>query len=152
MWLCFVSLYNDQCFVWNWWTVDFHSLAWKINLKRYYYISIIWCRVSKSPRDKILLRAKRFETRHNFIVSFLYCLTLSFEDVGSILYFFYIFTSMREFNPRIFPFDSLFNREFFFKKERFAGILSLMKSGTDMQKFVSILFSLLFNTTFTHES
>lgn len=43
---------------------------------------------------------------------------------------------------------------FFLKKERFAGILSLMKSGiVDMQKFVLILFSLLFNTTFTqHET
>lgn len=57
-----------------------------------------------------------------------------------------------------FPFDSSFDREFFFffflKKERFAGILSLMKSGiVDMQKFVLILFSLLFNTTFTqHET
>lgn len=130
----------------------------------YHYISIIRCRVSKFPRDKILLRAKRFETRHDFIVSFfLYRLTLSFEDVGSILYIFffsiYIYAS---FLVLAFFFSSLsihrlianFFFFFFLKKERFAGILSLMKSGiVDMQKFVLILFSLLFNTTFTqHET
>lgn len=93
MWLCFVSLYNDQCFVWNWWAVDFHFSCMKDQFKTiYHYISIIRCRVSKFPRDKILLRAKRFETRHDFIVSFfLYRLTLSFEDVGSILYFFFFY-------------------------------------------------------------
>lgn len=95
----------------------------------YHYISIIRCRVSKFPRDKILLRAKRFETRHDFIVSFfLYRLTLSFEDVGSILYFFffYIYLLRCEFlSPRIF-FSSLSIHRlianfffFFFEKRTF---------------------------------
>lgn len=78
-----------------------------------------------------------------------------------IFFFFYIYLLRCEFlSPRIF-FSSLSIHRlianfffFFLKKERFAGILSLMKSGiVDMQKFVLILFSLLFNTTFTqHET
>lgn len=78
------------------------------------------------------------------------------------IYFFFFYIYLCEFlSPRIF-FSSLsihrlianFFFFFFLKKERFAGILSLMKSGiVDMQKFVLILFSLLFNTTFTqHET
>lgn len=72
----------------------------------------------------------------------------------------YIYFDASLSDPRIFflPFRFIvWSRIFFFfflKKERFAGILSLMKSGiVDMQKFVLILFSLLFNTTFTqHET
>ena len=114
----------------------------------YHYISIIRCRVSKFPRDKILLRAKRFETRHDFIVSFFF---VSFDVVVRRRWFYFIFFF---FLPFCFFFFSLIFFFFFLKKERFAGILSLMKSGiVDMQKFVLILFSLLFNTTFTqHET
>lgn len=79
-----------------------------------------------------------------------------------IFFFFsiYIYFDASLSDPRIFflPFRFIvWSRIFFFfflKKERFAGILSLMKSGiVDMQKFVLILFSLLFNATFTqHET
>lgn len=54
----------------------------------YHYISIIRCRVSKFPRDKILLRAKRFETRHDFIVSFFF---VSFDVVVRRRWFYFIF-------------------------------------------------------------
>lgn len=78
---------------------------------------------------------------------FFFSIYIYFDASFLVLAFFFSSLSIHRLIANFFFF-------FFLKKERFAGILSLMKSGiVDMQKFVLILFSLLFNTTFTqHET